>query len=197
MKKTGQLLLTALCLAALLLTGCKSAGPVPSEQETRPVEQESTTPIDTDTGDTTENTLPEDTTLALPGSDSTDLALGGTGRLRIAYTGNRSGVRYVTDPSQLPDNPEFADYDEAFFQERALVLVTETVTSGSAKVEIQSITVENGTAVVTLSHEMPTGLGTADMATWLLWAEVEAGQDYTWILANPALKPQNENNERY
>uniref|UniRef100_UPI001C9E8AF7 hypothetical protein n=1 Tax=Klebsiella pneumoniae TaxID=573 RepID=UPI001C9E8AF7 len=78
-----------------------------------------------------------------------------------------------------------AGYDEAYFVEKALVVVYETVSSGSVQVDIASI--DGG--VVTLSHEMSGNVGTADMATWLLWAEVDAGLDYTWSVANPAVEP--------
>ena len=34
-------------------------------------------------------------------------------------------------------------------------------------------------------------VGTADMATWLLWTEVDTGlEDYQWTVANPALESQ-------
>ena len=192
MKKLICLVLSLL----LLLTGCRSAGSAADTGATQPVGSEVSTTPSTEPSETTENTQPTDeSTVALPGNDA--VTMGQTGKLRIAYTGNRSGVRYVTDPSQLPDYPELAGYDEAFFREHGLLLVTETVTSGSVGVDILSIVVENGMAVVTLDHQIPSGLGTADMATWLMWVEVDAGLDLTWVLANPALKPDNQQNERY
>ena len=177
----------------LLLTGCRSAGPASGDPATQPSESETSASVNTDPTETTEITQP--TTAILPAD--APVTMGKTGKLRIAYTGNRSGVLYVNDPAQLPDYPELAGYDEAYFQEHGLLLVTETVTSGSVNVEIQSILVENGVATVTLNHKMPSGLGTADMATWLLWVEVDAGLDYTWNLANPAVKPDTEQNELY
>lgn len=194
MKKAISLLLALMCFASLL-SACRSAGPGSAE---RPSENETSAPIDTEPSETTENTQPSsDATIALPGNDDIPITLGQTGKLRISYTGNRSGVRYITDPSQLPDYPELAVYDEAYFQDHALLLVTETVSSGSVNVEMQSVIVENGVATVTLDHKMPAGLGTADMTTWLLWVEVDAGLELTWNLANPALKPQSEQNELY
>lgn len=189
MRKLICLLLSLLCL---VMAGCRSAGPV-----AQPSTGESSTPVDTNPPETTQSSDATDATVALPGTDSTTVALGQTGKLRIPFTTVRSGVRYVTDPSQLPDYPELEAYDEAYFRDHALLLVTETVTSGSVKVEIRSVAVENGIAAVTLDHEIPTGLGTADMATWLLWAEVDAGLEFTWNLENPALKSQTEQNELY
>ena len=186
MKKLICLVLSLL----LLLTGCRSAGSVPSDATTQPSESETTTPQAADPTETTENT-----TVSLPVNGP--VTMGQTGKLRITYTGSNSGVRYVTDPSQLPDYPELEGYDEAFFRDHSLLLVTETVTSGSINVEIQSIMVEDGMAVVTLDHKVPTGVGTADMATWLLWVEVDAGLDLTWVLANPALRPADQKNELY
>lgn len=188
MKKIICLVLALLCL----LTGCRSAGPVSDDQAAQPSESETSATLNTDPSETTENTQP---TVNLPANDA--VTMGQTGKLRITYTGNRSGVRYITDPSQLPDHPELAGYGEAYFQEHGLLLVTETVTSGSINVEIQSIIVENGVAVVTLDHQIPSGLGTADMTTWLLWVEVDAGLDLTWNLANPALPPETQQNELY
>ena len=116
------------------------------------------------------------------------LAIGGTGKVRIDYTGNRSGVRYVTSAEALPDCEGLADYDGAWFQDHALVLVTETVGSGSVKVEIASITLADGVASVELSHEMSGDYGTNDMAVWLLWAEVEPGlEGVNWTVINPSL----------
>ena len=53
--------------------------------------------------------------------------------------------------------------------------------------------VGNVTAVVALTHQGPGEgqVGTADMATWLLWTEVDTGlEDYQWTVANPALESQ-------
>lgn len=186
MKKLICLMLSML----LLLTGCRSAGPVLSDAADQSSGGETTAPV---TSDPTEAT--DDITVTKP--VDAPVTMGQTGKLRIAYTGNRSGVLYITDPSQLPDYPELAGYDEAYFQEHGLLLVTETVTSGSTNVAIQSIVVENGVAIVTLDHKLPTGVGTTDMASWLLWVEVDAGLDLTWVLSNPALRPDTQKNERY
>ena len=176
-----------------LLTGCRSAGTAPSHEATQPSPSETTAPAATDPTVTTD--AEETTAVTQPTVGA--VMMGQTGKLLIDYTGNRSGIRYVTDPTQLPDYPELAAYDEAYFRDHGLLLVTETVTSGSVNVEIQSIVTENGFATVTLDHKIPAGLGTADMATWLLWVEVDAGLDLTWVLANPALKPDTQQNERY
>lgn len=194
MRKLICLLLSVLCLVCLF-SACRSAAD-PSGSQTP---TESTGPVDTTPSETTGATLPgEDTqpestgTALLPGGDGEVITLGQTGKLRIPYTTARSGVRYITDPSQLPDYPELEGYDEAYFRDHALLLVTETVTSGSVNVEIASVLVENGIAAVTLDHQIPEGMGTADMATWLLWVEMDAGLEYSWTLTNPAVKVENE-----
>jgi hypothetical protein len=110
------------------------------------------------------------------------------GCLRISYEGNKSSVRYISDVSDLPDYDELDQYDEAFFEDHGLVLVTESVNSGSMQTGIISVTVEDNTASVTLYHELEGDAGTTDMATWLLWAVVDAGMDdYEWEVVNPAL----------
>ena len=112
---------------------------------------------------------------------------------RILYTGNRSGVTYVTDPSQLPKDEAFAGYDAEFFRSHALILVTDTVGSGSVRVSIRDITIRGNTASVTLSRTMAGNMGTADMATWRIWAEVEPGLRCSWTVANPAFRTARSN----
>lgn len=122
-------------------------------------------------------------------TDGTALSFENAGKTRIAYTGNRSAVRYITDVSALPDEPELSSYDAAYFQSHALLLVTETVSSGSVQVEIAAISVVENQARVVLAHLPPDGEGTCDMATWLLWVEVDLGLNYQWSVVNPALEP--------
>lgn len=113
------------------------------------------------------------------------------GKKRITYTNNRSSVVYVTSVAALPDYEELKQYDEDYFKEHALLLVTETVNSGSTDVGIQSVFVKGSVGTVTLSHRMPDlndAVGTTDMATWLMWIEVEQGLNCQWKVANPALK---------
>ncbi len=108
---------------------------------------------------------------------------------RIPYTGIRRSVTYVTDPARLPKDEAFAGYDAEFFRSRGLLLVTDTVGSGSVRVGIRDIRVQGNTATVFLSRTMTGTVGTADMATWHIWAEVEPGLDYSWVVADPVRKP--------
>ena len=62
--------------------------------------------------------------------------------------------------------------------------MVDTVTSGSVKVAIDSV----GNGTVTLSKEMSGDAGTADMATWLLWAEVDQGMTENWTISNPGVQ---------
>ena len=74
------------------------------------------------------------------------------------------------------------------------MLVQESVSSGSVEVGIESVSLKaDHTAVVALTHQGPGEgqVGTADMATWLLWTEVDTRlEDYQWTVANPALESQ-------
>lgn len=115
-----------------------------------------------------------------------------TGATRVQYTGNRASIQYITAASQLPDQEALAKYDDAYFQEHALILILETVNSGSATVGIAAIDIDGSNATVTLSHEADFEVGTTVMTTWLLWAEVDAGLDCSWTVANHALKPDGE-----
>ena len=133
-------------------------------------------------GDTGDGTVREDGSY-VPGQ---------VDRLRLTYNGNVSSALYVTSAAQLPDYPELSAYDDAFFKDHALVLVQESVSSGSVEVGIESVSLKaDHTAVVALTHQGPGEgqVGTADMATWLLWTEVDTGlEDYQWTVANPALE---------
>ena len=180
-KMFALILVLALCLTA---AGCRSAmAPQPSENGT------GQTPGTTDaTVDTTSPSLPQDGEEI----EGTDMVFKNVGTQRIGYSGIVSSVVYVTSPAQLPQNEAFSKYDEAFFREHALVLVTDTVGSGSIRVGIERITLSGNTAYVKVSREMPGDIGTADMATWLIWAEVEAGLTCQWSVLNPAYKPSGD-----
>ena len=121
----------------------------------------------------------------MPGLDmpESDLVLGEGGRIRLDYIGNRSGVQYITEAGQVPDYEELAGYDEAYFLDKALLVVMVTTGSGSIRTEIGAVQIDGGTASVHVSYTMTGDVGTADMATWLMWVEVEAGLDYQWKLA--------------
>ena len=122
-------------------------------------------------------------TLCTESATEASAELGETGCVRITYTNNVSNVRYVTKVEELPDYEALAKYDAAYFENKALLVILETTASGSVQVGIESIA--DGT--VTLSHEMSGDAGTTDMATWLLWAEVDQGLEGNWKVANPAL----------
>lgn len=175
MKKRFSAALLAL-LFCLTLAACSAAEP----EETTAA---GTTLPTTDTG-----RVIQAQTIPSPG----DSIPNGQNRIRIPYTTNRSSVRYVTNPSQLPDYEELSQYDDAYFQDHALVLVYETVTSGSILIDIDSIQYSGSNASVVLTHVLQGDVGTSDMATWLLWAEVEPDLSYSWTVANPALKDSSE-----
>ena len=145
-----------------------------------------------------ETTVPQTSVVSTVTTQAADpaadgpVAFSGAGKVRVEYQGNRSGVVYVTEPSQLPDVAELKKFDEAFFEDHALVLVTDTVSSGSVRIELDKIAARDGTASVTLNRTMPGDAGTTDMATWLLWAEVEPGLEYQWEIANPGLPDNTE-----
>lgn len=186
MKRIGILTLVLAYLLCLTLGGCRASGAGQSSETTGGT----TAAAAPDTTaavipDTTGTTVPQDVPDTTPSGRA--LSIDGAGKLRITYSGDYNSVRYVTSASALPDYEELKQYDDAWFETHALVLVIETVGSGSVDVGIESIYVDNGTATVTLSHELD-GAGTADMAAWLLWAEVETGLDCQWAIANPALE---------
>lgn len=116
------------------------------------------------------------------------------GKIKLTYRGNESSVKYITSADQLPDYGVLETYDDTYFQTHALILVTESVPSGSIEVSIEAIEKTQEGYGVTLSHDGPQQgqAGTHDMVTWLLWAEVAQGMEGTWTVANPALTPEGE-----
>jgi hypothetical protein len=133
------------------------------------------------------------TGVVVPGQDSADslgnvLDFTDTGKTRITYTDNQSSVQYITSVNQMPNIQGLPQYNDTFFEENALVVVIETVTSGSIDVDLQEIRCDDSTATVILSHEQDAEAdGTDDMATWALWAVVKSDLDCQWSVANPAL----------
>ena len=177
MKKLYILLL----LGAILLStvGCKSSGTLDA----------GTQPNDTadvsHTGDFSEPTGSGFATLpGLPDTEPQE-----NYRVRIPYNGKVRNVIYVESRDQLPGNSAFDRYTDDYFAENALVIVTISTSSGSAKPRIDSISYDDGRATVLLSMNME-GDGTSDMACWLLWAEVEAGLDYQWSIGSSNSVPR-------
>ena len=169
-----------ICLAVCLLAGCAAPG---EEGLENPI---TVSPV--------EDTSRPDFGDQVIGGDTAGDPVEVQGKERLTYEGVESAVRYVTSPDQLPDCEALEKYDEAYFADHALILVTQSVSSGSVEVSIQAIQkTETGYGVV-LSYGEPgkDQVGTTDMATWLLWAEVEKGLEGTWEIVNPALTPEGE-----
>ena len=189
--------LFCLILAVFLLAGCQSAdGGTEISAETTAASAETAAV-------TTENTVQEETTVPMrpwnPIAPPTQpesgdrLAFFNPGKVRLTYTGNRSYVRYITTLDQLPDVEALKGYDAEFFENNALVIVVETVSSGSVRLEIEAICLHGEDACVKVKRTMDGDVGTADMATWMLWAEVEKGLDYTWRIHDRTQPTAGEN----
>lgn len=186
-------------LLCLLLSGCRGGEAPGTEtqaqpQTSEPTQQTAASTTEPSEGETensgsgsiiaTEGTLPVGGLDEKPQGDA--LTIGETGKIRLTYSVNLSSVRYVTSVSQLPECEGLEAFDEAYFREHALLIVIETVSSGTVDTGIESVTVNEDGAVVTLFHEAKSDVVTADMTTWLLWAEVEKDLDYSWTVFNPA-----------
>ena len=115
---------------------------------------------------------------------------------RIRYNGAVSTVKYITSVDQLPDYDVFKQYDAAFFQDKALVLVTQSTGSGSIRLEIDSLSVEDGEVKVKLKQTAGGDVSTSDMAAWLLWVEVSAGLELEWDMdaTSKVMNPGQDNN---
>lgn len=183
MKKMFCILLALM----LLLAGCAE---VEQPGETTAAPRETTQPEET-----TFPTLAPDAPVIGPilgDTEGEEAAFANPGKVRIEYQGNRSYVRYVTSVGELPPEGSWEGYDADYFQTRALLIVVETVASGSVQLELESIRISGGNASVSIKRSMSGDVGTSDMATWMLWAEVDKGLDFTWTLANASQLPAGE-----
>ena len=167
----------------LVLTGCQAAGSG-STSPTKQIPQQNTAA-----------TLPESSLNPGPvlgGPEGDALPFENAGKVRLSYEGNRSYILYVTSVEQLPKEGSWTGYDAAYFQTKALLIVVETLNSGSVQLELESIRVDGNTASICIQRTMDGDVGTTDMATWMLWAEVDKGLDYEWTLANATQLPDGE-----
>ena len=158
-----------LLILCLLFAGCQSTASAQAGQEIPLVTEETVQPLIE--REPQNNKLTAETEFVL---------FRNGGRQRIAYTGAVSTVQYITSVEQLPDVDAFKQYDAEFFKENALVLVTQSTASGSAQLEIESLTVKDGEVKVKMKQTIPEGIGTSDMAAWLVWVEVDANLDFQW-----------------
>ena len=170
-------LICMLLALMLVFSGCASSATAeaPTEPDTEPQE----------TLEATETDPPEVTIHIDEKETESSMETSATGAQRIEYKQNISSVRYITRVEDLPAYEALDGYRNAeYFETKALLVVVDTVTSGSVKVAIDSV----GNGTVTLSKEMSGDMGTADMATWLLWAEVDQGLTENWTVTNPGVQ---------
>ena len=64
-------------------------------------------------------------------------------------------------------------YDEAFFEENAIILTHLKSNSGSVRYTVTGINISGGVCTMNIKAQMPE-VGTADMADWFIFAEVPA-----------------------
>lgn len=185
MKRIGMFTLVLVYLLGLMLAGCIHEG---SGQSSDPAVQTTGKAPDVTQVTGPDVTVPKATLGGEP--EGTEISFQNVGKVRVAYTINRSSAQYVTSAAGVPQCEELAKYDEAYFEDHALLIVYETVGSGSVEVGISAIHAAGVAASVTLSHEMKGQVGTTDMATWLIWAEVDKDLDYRWEVANPVYKSE-------
>jgi hypothetical protein len=178
----------------MLLTGCQAAGGGTTPPETTAAPTVSSAE-GTQPQMSTFPTLPEggfNPGPVLGGQEGDELPFENASKVRLNYEGNRSYVRYVTSVQDLPKEGSWTGYDESYFETKALLIVVETLNSGSVQVDMESILVNGNTAGISIKRTMSGDVGTADMATWMLWAEVEKGLEYEWTLVNASQLPEGE-----
>ena len=183
-----------LVLCPLLLVGCAPAHPTATGPEQTAASTETEAPTSAPTAPPTTQATAAPTTAPSETSPRTTgpLTTGPIETITNFSDPGKAPIRCVTSPGGLPAQLAGKGYDEAFFAQYALLVVTDTVNSGSIQVNIHSVTRDGDTVTVTLSKEMPGDVGTADMATWLLWATVSKDlADCQWVLAGGAPPSQD------
>lgn len=173
-------------LAALLLAGAMcaiTAGCTASNQE------ESSMPVVSPSAAVTQK--PSQSGFASGGTGavgSQSVTLSNSDKLRITYQqGAANSVTCVTSVDQLKNYEQYgsdklAAYDDSFFDSKALVLVKYTTNSGSIQISLDNATRVSDMVSVHVDAQS-SGMGTSDMATWLLWAEVDKSLgDCQWVL---------------
>lgn len=188
MMKHFMITILAALLLASALGGCASdSGEEPANTSEPAVETVDVTQIP---AESVEATVPKDG--LIKEEEEHGLTIGATGSSRVDYAGNISSARYITSADQLPAYSQLQGYDDAYFQEHALLVVMETVNSGGVTVSIESIELEGSKALVRLSHQTAGDVGTTVMTTWLVWAELDAGLDYSWSVKNSAVRDESQ-----
>lgn len=109
------------------------------------------------------------------------------GNINLTHSVNVSYAVYVTRAEDVPNYAQFSEFDEAWFENHALLLIYESVASRNVQVSVESILKDGETARITLAHETDASAGAALKVTKLVWLEVEQGLQFSWIIENPAL----------
>lgn len=111
-------------------------------------------------------------------------------KTKLTYDRNRSEGRILSTLSDLEPYltlADFSSYTETYFKEKSLLLITQSVKSGSISVSVDTVTQDKGQLNVTLSYNSPQTL-TWDMTTWLLWVEIDKTSDKRpVVIINPSL----------
>lgn len=178
-------IISIFCMSALMslsLIGCASGG-----SEGDPMVGEKT------------SSIPQ-TTKKVSGFATGDVSVGAEyiamdneNQMRKTELASMNSIECVTSMDQLKKYAWIANglldsYEESFFEDKALVFATITVTSGSTKLSFGDAKVVNNVVLLGIKTERPT-LGTNDMATFLLWAEMDQKYaDCTWQFADKYLQ---------
>lgn len=211
----NRLFLSAMLIAVLLVnTACDTSGFTQATGTAGDSRQAATTPLGTDESAGTELAETVNTaagtvvvkdsefkgTAATNGTETgagqsfdtgkgvNDMSLQTKGMLRLPTHDVPATISCVTSLAALKaQSAELAQkYDDKFFADQALILATYPARSGSTQVEFSSWEISGDTVQVTLQGTV-NGMGTMDMAAFLVWAEVPAAYaKYNWTLAGSA-----------
>lgn len=120
---------------------------------------------------------------------SQSVTLNAPQKQRITYQqGANNSVTFISSVDQLSAYQALAGdkldaYDKDFFNDKALVLVKYTVNSGSTQVSLDSANRVSNVVSVHVDAQPSGDMGTTDMATWLMWAEVDKSLgECQWVL---------------
>lgn len=170
-----------LLIFAALLTGCHRG-----TSATTATTAATTTAAATNSSEI-DSTIPTEGTRGEP-DIGIDVKFKVLGTQNIKHTIDISQAKYVTSVEELPNYEILEEYDAAWFQEHALLVIYETVPGGKITVDIDSIKLDGSRADITLARKYDGKISTTSNVVWLLWAEVDRDLHYTWNITNPTLE---------
>lgn len=100
--------------------------------------------------------------------------IGDSAELAAFYTAHQADMGLDLEDQEPSFTEAMVSYDDAYFEDKALLLVFLQSGSGSNQHTVENIQIDGQTLEVDILEERPGDFGTADMAYWALFIELPA-----------------------